>query len=140
MIVIDAKNCIAGRLASHVASELLKGREIAVVNAESAVLSGRPDAVLEEYDKKVKRGDPYHGPFYPRYPDMILKRMIRGMLPYRKPRGREALKRLKVYISVPAELQEKEIKKIKEAENSLSCKFVTLGEIGKKLGAKVEVS
>lgn len=138
MNVIDAKNCIAGRLASWIASELLKGKKISVVNAEKAVVSGKPDSVLEHFREKIVRGDPYRGPFYPRYPDKILKRMIRGMLPYKKPRGRKALKNLKVYISIPEKLQGTQTTIIKETENRLSCKFTTLDEVGKKFGAKTQ--
>jgi len=136
MEIIDASDCIAGRLAANIAKMLLKGETVSIINAEKAVISGDPKHVLEEYREKLMRGDPYHGPFYPRRADMMLKRIIRGMLPIKKPTGKEALKRLKVYISVPNELKDKEIRKIKSAENKLECKSITLDNLGKKLGAK----
>jgi len=136
-IYIDAKDSIAGRLASRLAKELLKGNRVFVVNSEQAVISGNPKWVGEQYVERVNRGDPYHGPFYPKMPDRVLKRLVRGMLPYKKPRGREALKRLKVYISIPEELKGKEFVKMSEAENRLEGKFVTIGELSKRFGVKV---
>lgn len=133
-IIIDADNQVAGRLASLAAKELLKGRSVTIVNAEKAVVSGNPDYVFEAFKTKVDRGDPYHGPFYPRRPEQIIKRMVRGMLP-KKPKGREALKRLKVHISVPEELSGKVVK-MKASENTLRCKYVTLGSVSERLGVK----
>ena len=40
MKIIDASECIMGRLASSVAKTLLKGEEVHIVNAENAVISG----------------------------------------------------------------------------------------------------
>ena len=135
-IYIDATNQIAGRLASICAKEALKGKRVYVFNAEKAVISGNPKYVIEHYKEKLARGDPYKGPFYPRPPDKILKRMIRGMLPYKKPRGREALKRVKVFISVPEEYSEKKLQTFKESENKLKCKSISLGELSTLIGAK----
>jgi len=136
ILVIDAANAIVGRLASYVAKELLKGRQIHLVNAEQAVISGNPKFIQEFFDTRVKRGDPYHGPFYPRRPEQILRRVIRGMLPYKKPKGREAFKRLQVHISIPEKLKHKELVKMSGAENRLKCKYTTLGDLAIKLGAK----
>jgi len=133
---IDASNMVAGRLASGIAKELLKGKRVVVVNAEKAVVSGEPEYSMQDYTEKIERGDPYHGPFYPKEPDRILKRIIRGMLPYRKGRGKDAFKRLKVFISVPADLKGKEFAVIKGAENKLECKSIGLGRLSQKLGAK----
>ena len=46
MKVIDASECIMGRLASAVAKSLLNGEEIHIVNAENAVISGSKDMVF----------------------------------------------------------------------------------------------
>ena len=97
MICIDASNHVLGRLASKVAKHVLCGEAVAVVNAEKAVVIGNPKAIVASYKERRDRGDPYHGPFYPRHPDRILKRTVRGMLPYKTPRGREAFKRLRVF-------------------------------------------
>jgi large subunit ribosomal protein L13 len=135
-IIIDAENTVAGRLASAVASELLKGKTVKIANAEKSVISGEPSHIVKSFKEKRERGDPYHGPFYPREPDMILKRIIRGMVPRKVQKGREALKRVRVYISVPEELKGREFTKIKGTENSLRCKTMSIGELAVKLGAK----
>ena len=134
MMIIDASDSILGRLASKVAKELLKGESIIVINSEKIVLSGEPETVFKRFYAKRKRGDPNKGPFYPRYPDRIFKRTVRGMLPYKKDKGKRALRKLKVYISNPENLNGERIGKSSE---ELNCKFVTLEQICKKLGAKV---
>ena len=119
-----------GRLASKVAKELIKGNLVFVVNAEKAVVSGGYHAVLNVYRERISRGDPHNGPYYPKYPDRMLKRSIRGMLP-KNYTGRQALKRLRVFISVPEELKEAKFQKLKEPENKLECAYLELGEISR---------
>ena len=134
MKVINAEDCVAGRLASFVAKRLLKGEEIVVVNAEKAIVTGNPKVVEKFFGEKIKRGDPYHGPFYPKKPERILRRIVRGMLPYHKPRGKSAYKRLKVYRSVPKEFVNMESEVIGKAKGKFECKFVYLEDISKKFG------
>lgn len=136
MKIIDAENQILGRLASEIAKDVLNGEKVIVVNAEKAVISGNPKYIVEIYKEKMQRGDPYKGPFFPRMPDMILKRAVRGMLPIKKPRGREAFKNLMVFISVPEEFKDKEMEKYKKTENKLKSKFITLGKLSENLGTK----
>ena len=82
--------------------------------------------------------NPYKGGIRrPKAPDRILKRTIRGMLPIKKPKGRNAYKRLRVYIGVPEDLikKEKEFIRFREADASkLQNKFITLLELSKHLG------
>lgn len=134
-VIIDADNCIAGRLASRVAKELLKGNEIHIINAEKAVISGNKKYVQELFLQKVSRGDPYHGPFYPIRADRLLRRIVRGMLPHRKQRGRDALKRLHIHMAVPEELKGGQITKIRNTENRLD-KYITIGKLSEQLGAR----
>ncbi len=135
-LYVDASNQILGRLASKIAKEILNGNKVYVVNAEKAVISGNPKYTIKVYLEKIQKGDPYHGPFFPKDPDRILRRTVRGMLPWKKPRGKQAYKRLKVYISVPEELKNKEFIKFKDAENKLENKFITLSEVCKRIGSK----
>ena len=135
-IVYDAENQILGRLCSVVAKQLLQGKAVVVVNAEKAVIAGKPETTKKEYLAKAARGDPLKGPFFPRTPDGILRRTVRGMLPWHKPRGRQAYKRLKVYTGVP-EAYAKAMEKIKNADaDKLKTKYITLGELAIALGAK----
>ena len=136
MKIIDASECIMGRLASSVAKTLLKGEEVHIVNAENAVISGSKDMVFGEYISKRNLNHPRKGPYYPRMPHMMLKRAVRGMIPYQKPRGREAFKRLKVDVGTPISLAKEKIETIEKAKMNNHTKYIKLGDISKNLGAK----
>lgn len=134
--IIDGEGLILGRLASVVAKELLKGKKIAIVNAEKVIISGSKGRTFEDYRRKKERGTKEKGPFFPKMPDRIVRRTIRGMLPYKKGKGKEAFSNLQVFINVPAEYEKKEKKKIEKAKmNRFSIpKYTTLEEVSKKLG------
>jgi len=136
--VIDSENLLVGRLASMVAKRALAGEEIAVINAEKAVISGSRARVLGIYKHKRQRGSREGGPFFPRRPDHILKRTIRGMVPYKKERGREAMHRIMIYVGVPDELAGQACETIDDAnKNRLgNPSYVTLGAVSTFLGAK----
>lgn len=137
MIVYDAKGQILGRLCSVIAKQLLRGEEIVVVNVEKAVISGKPETTTQQYLERVRRGDPLKGPFFPRTPDGIFRRTVRGMLPWHKPRGRKAYKRLKVFIGMPEKFAKAKIEKVKAADASrLKIKSMTLSELALAIGAK----
>jgi large subunit ribosomal protein L13 len=122
-IVVDGKNALLGRLASYVAKQSLLGKEISIVNCNEIVVSGKPKSVIGEYkEMRNKGGSSLKGPFFPKLPERIVKRTIRGMLSHRQGRGRDALKRIKCYNETPVEFEnskmiksgkEKDIKKIK---------------------------
>jgi large subunit ribosomal protein L13 len=136
MKIIDASECIMGRLASSVAKSLLNGEEVHIINAENAVISGSKDMVFGEYVSKRNLNHPRKGPYYPRMPHMMLKRAVRGMIPYQKPKGREAFKRLKVDIGTPLALQKEKAEIIENAKMKDSTKYIRLGDVSKNLGAK----
>ncbi|MEM5773008.1 MAG: 50S ribosomal protein L13 [Candidatus Aenigmatarchaeota archaeon] len=137
MIIYDAENQILGRICSRIAKDLLNGEKVFVVNCEKAVVSGNPKYIQKRYLEKIWRGDVKHGPFFPKTPDGIFRRTVRGMLPWHKAKGRKAYKNLKVFIGLPEEFKGKELKKIKEADASkLKTKFMSLEEISLAIGAK----
>lgn len=137
--VIDASGLIMGRLSSNVAKSLLadENLEIAIVNAEKCIISGSRKRVLEQYLDKRHMNHPRKGPYFPRMPDMILKRTIRGMLPYQQPRGRNALKRVKVYIGEPSEFKDSKKETVKDAVNKGLEYYVELGEVSRILGVNL---
>lgn len=137
MIIYDATNQILGRLASVIAKKLLEGEKVFVVNCEKAVVSGDPKHTLKKYLEKIHRGDPKHGPFFPKTPDGIFRRTVRGMLPWDKPKGREAFKRLRVFIGLPEEFKDKKLEKVEGADaKKLKCKCTSLEDLSLQLGAK----
>jgi large subunit ribosomal protein L13 len=134
-LVVDARDCIMGRVASEVAERALDGDSVAVVNAEQAVITGRREDVLDTYRTRRELGSD-RGPAYPKQPDRIMKRSIRGMLPYKKTRGREAFESVRVYIGNPID-EDGEVLEGTSLDRLSNIKFVQLGEISEKLGANV---
>jgi len=134
--IIDASGATLGRLSTNAAKRLLNGEEITVVNSEKVIISGKKATIKDSYKQKRELGTYRKGPFYPRMPDKIVKRTIRGMIPYQTPHGRSAFKRLKCYIGIPKEFEGREFEKISEAEKQ-PVDFITIEELSKFLGAKI---
>jgi len=134
-LVVDARDCIMGRVASKVAARAMNGESVAVVNAEQAVVTGREDAVLEKFKARREKGSD-RGPMYPKRPDRIFKRSIRGMLPYKEERGREAFENVRVYVGNP-NAQDAEILDGTSLDRLSNIKFVSLGDVSETLGANV---
>ncbi len=132
---IDAEGAILGRIATHAAKRLLDGEDIIIVNSEKAIITGRRKEIKQRYTQKREVGTYRKGPFFPRMPDRLVKRTIRGMIPYQKPHGRAAYKRLKCYIGIPEAAEKQKLETIKDAEKQ-PVEFITVGELSKSLGAK----
>ena len=136
--VIDVSGLVLGRAASAIAPRLLKGETIVVVNAEKSVVTGSRKNVLAFYTANRARGSVRSGPHYPRYPDRIFRRTVRGMLPHLKTRGKEALDRLHVFIGVPAPVAGLPRQSIEVAHPRPSLQPpLTLEEITRLLGARL---
>jgi large subunit ribosomal protein L13 len=147
--VVDARDCIMGRVASQVAERAMDGEKIAVVNAEGAVVTGNRESTIETYEERRRVGSD-RGPAYPKRPDGIFKRSVRGMVPNKKPRGREALSNVRVYVGNPydedsagrlgqrngdGEAVEAEVLEGTSLDRLSNIKFVHLGEVSEALGA-----
>lgn len=136
--MVDASGLVLGRASSLIAQRLLKGERIIVVNTEKAVVTGEPHRVFSEYTAARARGSSRKGPYFPRYPDRIFRRTIRGMLPFHRGRGREAFRRVMTFIGVPPELAPFPRETLEGARVRPSLRPpVTLGEISRLLGGKV---
>lgn len=139
-VVVDARDSILGRVASQVSERALEGERIAIVNAERAVITGSEDDVMSVYRKRADVGSD-RGPHYPRRPDLLFKRAVRGMIPYKTTRGREAFENVRVYLGNPYEREEDapdaEVLDGTSLDRLSNIKFLTLGEVSEKLGAKV---
>lgn len=142
-IVVDGSNCISGRLCSKVSKLLMQGNRVSVVNAEKVMISGNKYEVIESYKKTLEISsvtNPIHGPFHPRRPDTIITRMIRGMVPKRKPSGIQAFKRLRVYIGIPEDLKNSTMKTFDDTKITKQESFyISMGEVAKQIGWKGRV-
>jgi large subunit ribosomal protein L13 len=138
MKVIDGTDLVAGRLASTVCKMAMEGEVIRVVNAEKVVISGNKKSIIKDFTEKIHRGNALAGPYYPKRADRILKRIIRGMLPYKKERGKKAFKRIKTYLGVPKEFEGKieTISSVSMKGTNIS-KYITLKDLSKQLGGRV---
>ncbi len=139
-MIIDGEGLVLGRLASTVSKKLLSGERVTVINAEKIIISGNKDFAYQKYKQRLDRASISNprrmGPKYPRRPDDIFRRTVRGMIPYKQHKGREALKSLRVHVGVPSEFEKEEITVLSEAQPKNVTKSVELGKISSLLGAK----
>jgi ribosomal protein L13, archaeal/eukaryotic len=87
--IIDGKGAILGRAASRIAKMLLNGDSVVLLNAEKMLISGHKRNIIENYKHRLDlkdKANPEHSPYWSRKPDLFVKRVIRGMLPYKKPK------------------------------------------------------
>jgi len=137
-VYIDATNQIAGRLSSKIAKLVLSGKKVVVVNAEKALISGSRTSVVNQWKERLElasKVNPIYGPIHPRRPDNILRRMVRGMVPRKKPKGATAMKRLRVYIGMPSGMEESKMTKFEETTATRPIPvYVTMGDLSRSLG------
>ncbi len=140
-IVIDGTGNLLGRTASIVAKKLIQGERVIIVNGDRLVISGDPDYQVKTFASKLEIKtihSPRHTPHHFRRPDMYVRRSVRGMLPHEKPKGRNALKLLTVYIGIPKEYAGKQAISLPEAAASkLRTKSMTVGELLQHFGWKM---
>jgi large subunit ribosomal protein L13 len=135
MTVVDGTDMVFGRLASRIAKRLMLGEEVHLINAEKLVIVGKPSDITGKYAvrKSIKhKGKPEKSPKWPRLPHLLVKRMIRGMLPRESSRGRDALSRLRVYKGNPKNM--KVDMKVDDAGFDGISKHVTIDELCRSLG------
>jgi large subunit ribosomal protein L13 len=133
--LVNADGLILGRMASVVAKKLLNGEKVIIVNAEKAVISGKKRSKVAEAKEFLEVGAPQRGPFHYRRPDRILRKTVRGMLPFKKPKGKNALKKLKVFIGVPEDLKDPQMGTLEEAQAAkLKGPYFTLAVLAKEIG------
>lgn len=139
--VVDGERKVLGRMGSLVAKQLLNGNNVVVVNAEKMVISGHLDDIFTKYKRLVEltdKANPEHAPYWSRRPDLFVKRVIRGMLPYKKPRGKQAYSKLKVYIGVPEDFKSKKMHDLKaKTPDQMYENAVTVKELTERLGYKL---
>jgi ribosomal protein uL13 len=143
--LIDANNKILGRFCSQIAKKALLGDYIVIINAKDAIISGTKRDIHEKYLAKLNiktATNPLRGPFHERRPDTFMRRVIKQMLPRKKFRGKEALKRVHVFISdIPERFKIKyqkivpiEIDNADKRRLSHYNKFITLENLCLRIG------
>ena len=134
MVTIDADGAVVGRLGARVAKLLLANQQVEIVNADKAVMAGSLSAAKEKYlsrrHQKNKR-TPEDSPVWPRVPHLLLRRIVRGMLPHKSKRGRDAYHRLRVVVGTPAGVK---AQRIPEASADKKRVTFTLEELCGELG------
>ena len=143
--LIDATNKILGRFCSQIAKRALLGEYIIIINAKDAIISGSKSDIHNKYLAKLNIStatNPLRGPFHERRPDTFMRRVIKQMLPRKKVRGKEALKRVHVYISdIPERFKNRYQKLIQtdiynadKSRLSYYNKYITLENLCMRIG------
>ncbi len=144
----DASNKILGRFCSQIAKKLLLGEYIIIVNAKDAIISGTKRDIHERHLAKLNIStatNPRRGPFHERRPDTFMRRVIKQMLPRKKLRGKEALKRVHVYITgIPERFKNRyqnlvptnDIFDADKQRLSFYNKYITLDNLCQRIGWK----
>ena len=139
-IIVNAKDSIVGRFGTFAAKRALRGDEIKIVNCEKAIITGSKAEIFKKFHKLRKyMGKPVKGPFVSRLPDRFVRRMIRGMLPYKQERGKNAFARIMCYTGIPEELKDKKIIQVEKSNISKVkiIKYITIQDLCRKLGGKI---
>jgi large subunit ribosomal protein L13 len=138
MIIINGKDLIVGRVATFVAKQALNGETIKIINSEQMYMTGDRAFLLNEMQRRRNQGTWEKGPFFLRRPDRFVRRIVRGMIPYRTPRGTAAYKRVLCYIGSPKELEQHKSITIDTAniKHIKNLKYVSVGDLCKHMGAK----
>lgn len=133
--VINGEGLILGRMCSQVAKRILNGEEVIIVNAEKVMLSGKRQSKIAEAHVFLEVGAPDRGPFHSRRPDRIVRKTVRGMVPWKQPKGKVAYKRLKVFMGIPVELKDAKLETFDNANvANLKGPRLSLGELAKQIG------
>ncbi|XP_026495539.1 60S ribosomal protein L13a [Nymphalis io] len=103
-IIIDGRGHLLGRLAAVIAKVLLEGNKVIVVRCEQLNISGnffRNKLKFMSFLRKRCNVNPARGPFHFRAPSKVLWKTVRGMIPHKTERGKDALRRLRAYDGCP---------------------------------------
>ncbi len=132
MKIYNAQDLVLGRLCSAAAKDILLGEEVAIVNCEKAIISGKKaNTLARERVKRKRKGYPLKSQTHSRLPDRFVRRCVRGMLPWKTARGREAYKLVMCYRGIPASFQGKELLTLEKAtvQKLPTLKYMTVDDI-----------
>lgn len=140
----DATDKILGRFCSQIAKKTLLGERVVIINAQHAIISGNKSNIEEKYLIRLTvrtATNPLRGPFWKRRPDTLMRTTIKRMLPRKHIRGKEALRRVHVYIADIPERFKKRYQQLNPSEihnadktRLSSNKYITLETLCKRIG------
>ena len=137
-IVIDATNLVLGRMLSYTAKKALEGQDVVLLNVSKAIISGQKQSIVQRARTRLKTrtlASQDKGPKHPRRPETYVRRALRGMLPFKKPLGKRAYKRVRVYVDMPSDYQQMPRQNVPGAEASkLRCTYVLVEEFSREIG------
>lgn len=123
---------------SYAAKKAIAGQDIVILNVSKAVVSGEKKRVVERARAKLRTrtlGSQDRGPTHPRKPETYARRALRGMLPFKKPKGKKAYRRVRIYTDVPSRYAEEPSQKVPGADASrLRCPYVLVEELSREIG------
>jgi len=133
-VIYNGEGAVFGRVASAIAKDLLKGYRVDLINCEKIIVSGDKNLFVKKVlaKRKMGSGGSMKGPKYIRVADRLVKRMIRGMLPWDRTKGREAFKRLKCH-SGGGGLGEDSLKNAIKLNHRKPKEYSTVGDIVRSL-------
>jgi len=144
-VVIDGRGHLMGRLASVVAKNILNGNKVVVVRCEGINQSGnfyRNKLKVLKFLRLRCNVKPSRGPFHFRAPSKMFWRTVRGMVPHKTERGKDAMKRLQTFEGVPPPYDKKKRMVIPSALKVLRLKpgrkFCSLGRLSHDVGWKYQ--
>ena len=140
MKIYNGEGMILGRLAARVAKDALMGEEVKVLNCEKVVVSGaKTGTFAKAKQKRGWGGHPMRRQVHSRLPDRWVRRSIRGMLPWKQARGKEAFDRIMCYLGTPLEFKEQKLTEVPGASASKlrTLNYITLHDIAHTFGKKI---
>lgn len=140
MKIYNGEGLILGRLAALAAKQALLGEEVIVVNCEKIIVSGRKAGTFAKFKQFLNRGGyPLKSQNVSRLPERYVRRCIRGMLPWKQARGKEAFRRIMCYRGMPDVFTGKEMVKTSgiSAQKLPTLYYTTIGEMCKMNGGKL---
>ena len=140
MKIYNGEGILLGRVASRVAKDALLGEEVKVVNCEKIIISGNKVAVLAHETRRRERGGyPFKKTVHSRLPERLVRKSIRGMLPWKFDRGKQAFRRIMCYRGVPQELATLPMITLKDSTVGKlpTLKHQTVAQLCHSLGGKV---
>ncbi|MEM2942102.1 MAG: 50S ribosomal protein L13 [Candidatus Bathyarchaeia archaeon] len=137
-VVIDAANLVLGRVLSYAAKRALEGQDVVLLNVSKAVISGRKQSIVQRAKTKLRTrtlASQEKGPRHPRRAETYARRALRGMLPFKKPLGKRAYKRVRIYAGIPSGYEKIPPQKIPGADASkLRCPYILVEEYSREIG------